>query len=122
MPQTDTILDTESALAAEELADAGASPEFLRVYLNDREENRVRDETNRKVNFGVSPEEVAATAGGFFGHLWDGDLYAAMCRSDFSNGRLLADTFEPEAFVAAGLDNGLDAARVVRRVEDFHDR
>lgn len=117
--ERNTDSDTERRFTTTDLRAAGASDEFISLYLSALPSG-AKDELNSGYGGSVladggDPSEVA---GGWFTKMWDGQLFWALCHADHRNRAALAELFDRSDFIRDGVDSENEPMEYVERMVD----
>jgi hypothetical protein len=116
---TRTTANTDRKFSTTELKEAGASDEFISVYLS-----AVPSTAKEELNTGFGGEVLedggnpCQIAGGWFTKLWTGKLFWALCHADNRNAAALAEVFDRRDFVEDGVDSEGEPLDYVERMVD----
>lgn len=104
--EQNTLTNSDRAFTTAELQEAGASDEFISLYLS-AVDSGVKDELNdgyggTVLERGDDPTDVA---GGWFTKMWNGQLFWALCHADSRNRAAMVEVFDEAQFVKDAVDN-----------------
>lgn len=111
------VTDDSRKFSTEELRAAGASDEFISLYLS-AVDSSAKDELNSGYGGEIlaDGDDPTSVAGGWFTKMWNGDLFWALCHADGRNTRALNDVFDRHDFVSDGVDNADEPLDYVQRM------
>lgn len=97
---------TSRKFSTEELRAAGASDEFISVYLS-ANSSSLKQELDSGYGGDVLAEgrDPTDVAGGWFTKMWNGELFWALCYADGKNTRVLSELFDRDDFIRDGVDS-----------------
>lgn len=111
--------NSERRFTTTELREAGASDQFISLYLS-----AVESGAKRELNDGYGGTVLAEgrdpteVAGGWFTKMWNGELFWALCHADSSNTAALAEVFDRRDFIRDGVDSENEPVDYVEKMVD----
>lgn len=106
----DTASGGKRRFTTEELKDAGASEDFVSMYLSTAGDRRhsIREELNEGYGGDVLADggDPTRASGGFFRKLWDGHTFDAFLHADGDNTRIMLDVLGAQKIMEQGVNVG----------------
>lgn len=109
--------DADRKFTTKQLQDAGASDEFISLYLSALPSGaKVELDEGYGGTVLERGDDPTSVAGGWFTKMWEGKLFWALCYADGRNTAALAELFDRDDFIRDGVDSENEPLDYVQRM------